>query len=171
MKTLKSFLLWLILCTAMVLLQPKAVAQHSEIGVRVVLSGALLFGPYYVFWVDDHNAITCSAFAALEEGYQVIPLFALNAGYSAYFLNEKWRPEIGLQYSYLIAPRKHKSSADPGGVSILSLLPGVQFRWDQSCQNTQSRLWIAYFLDKPRTGKKNKIYPIGIDFSYGYKFQ
>jgi hypothetical protein len=169
MNFLKSFLLWLVIFPAMLLSQQKVLAQHSEVGVRVVLSGALMFGPYFTYWADDHNALNCSVFAAYD-GKVIVP-FALNAGYSAYFFTDKWRPQIGLQYSYLISPRKHKSSSDPNGISILSLLPGVQFRWDNTCQNAQSRIWVAYFLKKPQAGKKNKIYPIGIDFSYGYKFQ
>lgn len=168
MSSFRPILMSLIFLPAVLLPQHKALAQHSEIGVRVVLSGALMFGSYYTYWIDDHNALTTSILAAYE-GELVVP-FAVNAGYSACFFSNKWRPEIGLQYSYLISPRRHKSADDPTGISILSLVPGVQFRWDNTYQNVQSRIWLAYFFEKPQTGKKIKIFPIGLDFSYGYKF-
>jgi hypothetical protein len=145
-------------------------AQQSEIGVKVVLSGALMFGPYYTYWIDDHNALNASVLAAIEDKWQLIVPFALNAGYSAYFTDNKWRPEIGLQYSYLISPKKAKSPGDPRGISILSLVPGVQYRWDETHQSVQSRIWIAYFFKELKPGKKNRIFPVGLDFSYGYKF-
>ncbi|MDD5571628.1 MAG: hypothetical protein PHD97_10820 [Bacteroidales bacterium] len=126
-----------------------------------------MFGPYFTYWADDHNALNSSIFAAFE-GKLIVP-FAVNAGYSAYFFNNKWRPEIGLQYSYLISPRRHKSAGDPNGISILSLVPGGQFQWDNRCQNVQGRIWLAYILDKQKKDKI-KILPIGLDFSYGYKF-
>lgn len=148
----------------------KTAAQNSEIGIRVVLSGALMFGPYYTYWIDDHNALNTSILAALEEKGELIFPFSLNAGYSAYFFNKKWRPEIGLQYSYLFSPKKSKSSGDPKGISILSFVPGVQFQWDNTYQNAQSRIWLAYFLKSPQRDNKIKIYPVGLDFSYGYKF-
>lgn len=162
-------LFWLLIIPVILLSQPKVLAQHSEIGIRVVLSGALMFGPYYTCWIDHHNALNASVLAAYE-GELIVP-FALNAGYSAYFFDSKWRPQIGLQYSYLISPRRSKAPTDPNGISILSLVPGVQFQWDKKYQNTQSRIWLAYFLEKPQNGKKNKILPIGLDFSYGYKFR
>jgi len=147
--------------------QKKASAQNPEIGVKVVLSGALMFGSYFTYWVDDHNALNTSILAAYE-GKMIVP-FAVNAGYSAYFFNNKWRPEIGLQYSYLISPRKHKSAGEPNGISILSLVPGGQFQWDNTCQNIQCKIWFAYIFDKPKK-EKIKILPIGLDFSYGNKF-
>lgn len=168
MTTLKSFAIWLFIFQTILLSQQKALGQHSEIGIKVVLSGALMFGPYYTLWANDHNALNVSILAAYE-GELVIP-FALNAGYSAYFFNTKWRPEIGLQYSYLISPKKSKSSSDPNGISILSLTPGVQLLWNNTYQNAQSKIWLAYIFDKNRLDKKFKILPIGLDFSYGYKF-
>lgn len=170
MNYLKSHLLWLFIFTVLSLSLPKVFAQHSEVGFSVVLSGALMFGPYYTYWIDDHNELNSSVLAAIEEDWKVIVPFALNAGYSAHFFNSQWRPEIGLQYSYLISPRKSKSLGEPNGISILSLIPGVQFQWDNTCQNSQSRIWLAYFLKKSQTGKKNGIFPIALDFSYGYKF-
>jgi hypothetical protein len=150
--------------------QQKASAQHSEIGARVVLSGALMFGPYYTYWINDHNALNSSILAAIEEEGQLVVPFALNAGYSAHFFNNKWRPEIGLQYSYLISPRRYKLPDDPNGISILSLVPGLQFQWDNKYQNVQSRIWLGYFLEKREPGEKMKILPIGLDISYGFKF-
>lgn len=170
MKNLKPNLFLLFIFPLVFLSQPKALAQHSELGVRLVLSGAIMFGPYYTYWIDEHNALNTSILSAVEENWELIVPFALNAGYSAYFFDSKWRPEIGLQYTYLISPRKHKSIGDPNGISILSLVPGIQFQWDKTQQNSQSRIWLAYFLNKPQTVKKNWIFPIALDFSYGYKF-
>jgi hypothetical protein len=167
MKNFKLHLKWLFVLLVVLLPQQKAYTQHSEVGVKVVLSGALMFGPYYTCWLDDHNALNASILAAYEKSI-VFP-FALNAGYSAYFFDSKWRPELGLQYSYLIAPRRAKSSGDPNGISLLSLVPGVQFRWDGNKQDVQGSVWLAYFLDKKRNAGKFKILPVGIDFSYGYR--
>jgi|GEM_PF-1939585 len=164
----KSLLIWLLVFMALIITQQKARAQHSEIGIKVVLSGALMFGPYYAYRFDEHNSIDVSVFAALED--QLVVPFALNAGYNAFFFHSKFRPQLGLQYSYLISPRRHKSATDPNGISILSLVPGGQYQWDNMNQNIQSRVWLAYFLDKPQKEKKLKIMPIGLDFSYGYKF-
>jgi|WetSurMetagenome_2_1015567.scaffolds.fasta_scaffold403182_2 hypothetical protein len=168
MNSLRSFLKWLLIFPVLFLAQPKAIPQHSEIGVKVILSGALMFGPYYTCWIDDHNALNASILAAYEKSI-VFP-FALNASYNAYFFDNKWRPELGVQYSYLITPRKSKSSGDPDGISLLSLVPGVQFQWDDSKQNVQGSVWLAHFLDKKHKSERFKIFPVGIDFSYGYKF-
>jgi hypothetical protein len=170
MSYLKSFFLWLFILPVIFLSQPKVKAQHSEVGVRVVLSGAIMFGPYYTYWIDEHNALNSSVLAAIEGKWKLIVPFALNAGYSAYFFDNNWRPEIGLQYTYLISPRKSKSFGDPNGMSILSLVPGVQFQWDNTYQSFQSRIWLAHFFEKSQTGKKNGIFPMALDFSYGYKF-
>ena len=170
MNVYKSILIWLFICSAILPFQQKALAQHSEIGVKVVFSGALMFGPYYTYWIDDHNALNTSILAAIEEKGVLIVPFALNAGYSAHFFNNQWRPEMGLQYTYLISPKRSKAFDDPKGVSILSLVPGVQFRWDNTNQNLQSRIWLGYIFKKPQSGKKLKILPLGLDFSYGYKF-
>lgn len=148
--------------------QPKpANAQQTEVGVRVVLSGAVLFGPYVSYWVDDHNELNASVLAAYV-GQFIVP-FAVNAGYSAHFFHTRVRPEIGIQYSYLISPRRHKAPTDPNGISILALMPGAQFRWDEAAQNVQSRVWLAYILDKPKKAKFS-LMPIGLDFSYGYRW-
>jgi hypothetical protein len=168
MNSFRSLLKWLFLFAGLLMLQPKALPQHSEIGVKVVLSGALMFGPYYACWIDDHNALNASILAAYEKN--IIFPFALNASYNAFFFDSKWRPQLGLQYSYLIAPQKSKSSNDPSGISLLSLVPGVQFQWDESRQNVQGSIWLAHFLDKKHKTEKFKIFPVGIDFSYGYKF-
>ena len=169
MSFFKPALVWLFIFPAVFLSQQKALAQHAEIGIRVVLSGAIMFGPCFTYWVDDHNALNCSVLAAYE-GDLIVP-FALNAGYSAYFFNHKWRPETGLQYSYLISPVKHKTAGDPNGISVLSLMPGVQFRWDNTNRNAESRVWFAYIFAKHQPVKKIRILPIGLDFSYGYKFR
>jgi hypothetical protein len=165
-----SRLVFPLVCVLLIVAQPekKVSAQHPEIGFTVVLSGALMFGPYCSYWLDDHNALNASILAAWEEEF-IVP-FALNAGYSHYFLDQKWRPELGLQYSYLISPRRHKSPDDPNGISLLSLVPGVQYRWDKTHQSVQSRIWVAYFMEKRYPGKKVKIFPIGLEFTYAYKF-
>lgn len=169
MTFLKSFGIWLLVFETILLSQQKTLAQHSEIGIKVVLSGALMFGPYYTYWVDDHNTLSSSILAAYES--ELIVPFAMNVGYSHYFSNNKWRPEIGLQYSYLLTPKKQKTSSNPNGISILSLLPGVQFQWDNTLRNAQGNIWLAYIFDKNQMNKKFKIFPIGLDFSYGYKFR
>ncbi len=164
---MKSHLLWLLFFLVFLLYQPKAFAQHSEIGVKFVLSGAIMFGPYYCYWLDNHNELNFSVLAAFP-GELVFP-FALNAGYGAHFFNSKWRPQIGLQYSYLISPRRSKSLGDPNGISIISVVPGLEFRWDNTFQNAQSKIWFAHVFDKNPTDKNFKIFPIGLDISYGYK--
>lgn len=165
MKAHKSHLIWQLMILSF-LLPVKASAQHSEIGFKIVLSGALMFGPCYTYWVDDHQALNASMLAAYE-GSVIFP-FAVNAGYSAHFFKNKWRPEIGLQYTYLLSPKRHKSADDPNGISILSLVPGVEYRWDHTYQNVTGEMWFAYFLDN-RKREKFKMNLIGLDFSYGYK--
>jgi len=167
MHYFRSLFMCLLIFSTLLFSQKKASAQHPEVGIKVVLSGALMFGPYFTYWVDDHNALNSSILAAYE-GKLIVP-FAVNAGYSVHFFNNKWRPEIGLQYSYLISPIRHKSERDPNGISILSLVPGVQFQWENSHQNIGSRIWLAYIFDRPKK-EKIKILPIGLDFSYGHKF-
>lgn len=167
MKNFKKCLIWLLVVLAISVPFKKISAQHSELGARVVLSGAILFGPYYSFWIGDHQEISVSVMAAYEEAF-IFP-FALNASYNVTFFKSNFQPQIGLQYSYLIAPKKHKSPDDPNGISIVSLMPGVKFQWADKSQNVQSRVWLAYFFGEHKSGK-HLIFPIGIDLSYGYKF-
>lgn len=168
MKSLQGIPLWLCILISQVLPPQIATAQHPEIGFTVVLSGALMFGPYCSYWLDDHNVLNASVLAAWEEEF-VVP-FALNAGYSYYFLDKKLRPDLGLQYTFLISPVRHKSPGDPVGISLLSLVPGIQYRWDKTHQDTEGKIWVAYFMEKPKPGKKIVIFPIGLEFSYGYKY-
>jgi len=118
MNFLKSHLLWLLIFPVTLLSQPKVFAQHSEIGVRFVLSGAIMFGPCYSYWVDDHNELNFSVLAAFQG-------------------------EL--------------------------IVPGVEFRCDNTCQNAQSKIWLAHIFDKKPIDKKFEIFPIGLDISYGYK--
>lgn len=168
MKFLRSLFIWVFIFQA-ILSQQKALAQHSEIGIKVVLSGALMFGPYYTYWIDEHNTLNSSILAAYEK--ELVVPFAMNVGFSHYFSNNKWRPEIGLQYSYIISPKRSKFSSDPKGMSILSLTPGGQFQWNNTCLNAQSKIWLAYIFNTNQVDKKFEILPIGLDFSYGYKLR
>ncbi|MHC1706505.1 MAG: hypothetical protein AB9842_03165 [Bacteroidales bacterium] len=139
----------------------KSPAQHPEIGFSIVLSGALLFGPYYNYWVDDHQCISASIMAAWEEEFK-FP-FALNAGYGYYFGDKNWRPSVDLQYSLFMPPKHAKR------MSILTVLPGVQYRWAKDHQNTRCKLWVSSFLSKEEK-LPWLVMPIGLQFDYGYKY-
>jgi hypothetical protein len=134
-------------------------AQHPEIGISVVLSGALMFGPYFDYWLDDHQALEASIMAAWDEEFK-IP-FALNAGYGYYFGSSKWRPNLTFQYSLLIPSLSEAKS-------LLSALPGVQYRWDNSHQETRLGIWVSSFLSKEKITPW-RVMPIGLQLNYGYK--
>lgn len=169
MKIYKYLLIGIAIFQIIVLSQHKAVAQHSEVGMKLIISGAIMFGPYYSCWFDDHQELNASILAAYAEGGKLFFPFAFNAGYSVHFLDNKWRPQIGIQYSFLKSPVKERHEDEPIGISVLSLVPGGEFRWDNTKQNVQSKIWLAYLFTKPRQ-EKIRILPIALDFSYGYKF-
>lgn len=121
-----------------------------------------MFGPYYTYWVDDHNTLNSSILAAYES--ELIVPFAMNVGYCHYISNTKWRPEIGLQYSYLLTQKKQKTSSNPNGISILLLLPGVQFQWDNTLRNAQGNIWLAFIFDKNRMKKNLKSFLLVLTF-------
>ena len=140
----------------------KSYAQKPEIGFSIILCGAIMFGPYFGYWIDDHQCIRASTLAAWEE--ELVFPFAMNIGYVYYFGDKRWRPKAGLQYSLLLAPSKSRSPDKPRSLSLISFLPGVQYRWDNTHQSVEGQFWIAYFL------KDKKVRPIALECTYGYKY-
>lgn len=121
----------------------KALTQHPPIGFAIVLSGTLSFGHYITCWLNNHNALNGSISAGYNR--KLIVPFVVRAGCCAHFLYKQWYSELWLQYSHLIASRRYIAPADPNGISMLSLLPGLQYRWNELQQNVQSRIWVAFF--------------------------
>jgi len=140
----------------------KATAQVPEVGFSFILSGAIMFGPHFGYWIDNHQCLEASVLAAWEK--QIIFPFALNGGYSYYLGNKSWQPKLGLQYSLLISPIHHKSENDPRSVSLISLVPGFQYRSNDFHQTAKGQIWVAFFL------KEKKVAPIALEGIYGYKF-
>ncbi|MDP2423216.1 MAG: hypothetical protein U1C46_03465 [Bacteroidales bacterium] len=138
-------------------------AQKPEVGVSLILSGAIMFGPYFSYRIDDHHCFEASVLAAYEK--KLVFPFTLNGSYNYYVGSKNWRPKIGLQYSLLISPVRHKSEDDPGSLSLISLIPGVQYRWDNTRQNIIGQVWVSYFI------KNKKIFPIGLEGRYGFMFK
>jgi|LSQX01.1.fsa_nt_gb hypothetical protein len=158
---MKKFLVILSLVIAFVEVHPmKASCQHPEIGLTIVLSPALMFGPYVSYWFDDHNAVEASILAGLAEGFR-LPV-SLNAGYNYFFGSKEWRPSLGLQYTLMMpTPTDRKS--------LLTVLPGVERRWDENQQDFRINMWVSAFLEKEKV-MPWWVMPIGLEFYYGYKF-
>jgi hypothetical protein len=165
---MKKFLLLMMIVLSTQLMYPGVTkAQHSEIGFSIVLSGALLFGPYYNYWLDDNQCVEASLMAAWELEF-AFP-FAFNAGYHYYLGEKNWRPGLGLQYS-LFSPPRDKSKPGPFQKSLLTLLPGVQYRWAHTQQDTRMKIWISTFLSKEKVTPW-RVMPIGLQLDYGHKLE
>jgi hypothetical protein len=137
-------------------------AQHSEIGVSVTLSGHLIFGPYYRYWLDDNNEIDLMIPAAWEGTGKVLFPGGIQTGYHYYFGDKHWRPTVGLQYSLFLGP---KTNNERKNLYIFTLTPGIQYRWDETKYSIEELFWISYF---PKNTKR-KISPTGFETRFGIK--
>ena len=138
-------------------------SQNSEIGFSVTLSGHILMGPYYRYWIDDHNGLDLTVLAAYED--KLIFPHGFSAGYKHYFLDKKWRPGLGFQYTFMRAPVKDENTGKRSNLHLFSILPGVQYRWIDSKMNIEEFLWISYF----KFNNKNRLLPIGLETRLGTK--
>ena len=105
-------------------------AQDPEIGVSFVLSGHIMFGPYFRYWITDHHEVEVNLLAAYEKQF-VFPS-AFNAAYHYYMLDGHWRPSVGAQFTLLISPKVAETNFKYKCFPMYSFVPGVQFRWDQN---------------------------------------
>jgi hypothetical protein len=163
MKHIITSLLLIICLTAIYPQDCKA--QHSEIGISIVLSGAIMFGPYYRYWIDDHNVAEVKIAAAVENKL-IIP-FACSGSYYYYFLDKHWRPSAGAQYTLLISPKGPTQNNKRKCFSMISAVPGIQYRWKENNYGIEEKVWIAYLMFKGN----HKIFPIGLETLAGYSFQ
>ena len=137
-------------------------AQKSEIGVSVTLSGHFLFGPYYRYWFDDHNELDFMIPCACEGKGKVIFPSGIQAGYHYFFGDSSWRFSTGVQYSLFFGPKKDDSRKN---LHIFSVIPGVQYRWNETKPSVEELLWISYF----KLNGKQKISPTGLETKIGIK--
>jgi len=131
-------------------------ARH-QLSFSFTLSGHLLFGLGYTYWLDHQQAIQVTAFPLIVPGEGGRP-FAFNAGYGYYSNTEPWRFKAGLELTCLVSP------PDPEKRKVLLLLnavPGVQYDFGQN--SVLSQIWISYFLNQA----KGKVFPTGLEFRYG----
>jgi hypothetical protein len=153
-----------IIILAMFIIQSLQIfSQHSEIGFSVTLSGHIILGPYYRYWVDDHNSVDLTIIAAYED--KLIFPHGFNVGYKYYFIEKNWRPSLGFQYSLMIAPVKENKTGKRTNLQLFSLVPGIQYRWNDHKLNIEEFIWISYF----RFNKKSRIFPVGLETRFGAK--
>lgn len=129
--------------------------KTHQINFSVTLSGHILFGIGYSWFFNDNHAIQATFLSIPEKGFP----FGINTGYNYYWAGEKWRPNLGGEFTLLVSPR------DPDKrrvLPLIKLVPGI--RYDiREYHSINSRLWVAYFP----TSKRIRIAPIGLDFRYG----
>lgn len=158
------FFLALFLTFAFIMQSEQVKAQKSEIGVSFILSGHFIFGPYYRYWIDDHNAVELNVQAAYENSL-VFP-GGLSAGYRCYFFDGNWRPSIGAKCSVLISPKVPENNNKRVYFPIVSLDPGVQFRFNEQKMGIEEQLWIGAM----KLRGKWKVTPLGLDTRAGYRW-
>ena len=152
-----------ILLTSLISISPNYInAQHSEIGISVTLSGHFIFGPYYRYWFDDNNEIDLMIPAAWEGKGKVLFPSGVQTGYHYYFGESHWRPSVGVQYSLFFAPKINNKR---NNLNIFSLVPGIQYRWNETRFNVEELIWISYF----KMNGKSKIFPAGLETKFGVK--
>ncbi|MBK7215447.1 MAG: hypothetical protein IPH88_19655 [Bacteroidales bacterium] len=156
------FFLALMLTIALVMQGEQVKAQKSEIGVSFILSGHFIFGPYYRYWIDDHNALELNVQAAYENSL-VFP-GGVSAAYRYYFFDGNWRPSLAAQYTVLISPKVPEKENKRVFFPIASLNPGVQFRFNEKKMGVEEQLWIGAMKLKG----KWKVAPLGLDTRFGY---
>lgn len=130
---------------------------EHQITFSFTLSGATFLGLGYSYYFDDHNAAQVTFFVLPAKGEA---LFAFSAGYSYYFGNNIWRPNLGLEFMLMRGP------PDPDKrtyMPFINLVPGVQYNFNEY-HNLNGKIWVAYMP----TEKPFKAFPIGLEFKYGY---
>jgi hypothetical protein len=137
-------------------------AQKSEIGISFTLSGHLIFGPYFRCWMDDHNELDICIPAAWEGKGKVLFPNGFQTGYHYYFGEKHWRPSVGLQYHLYFGPKENEKRKY---LQLLSLVPGIQYRWNESKTCIEELLWISTMKVKG----KQKIFPTGLETKFGVK--
>jgi hypothetical protein len=130
--------------------------KTQQINFSITLSGHILFGIGYSYFLTDNHAVQTTLFLIPEKGFP----FGINAGYNYFWEGEKWRPNLGTEFTLLVSP------PDPDKrrvLPLIKLIPGIRYDFNE-IHNLNSRLWIAYFP----TSKRVRVAPIGLDFKYGY---
>lgn len=159
---MRKLLCSIFLMTILFVQSGKGFSQGSEIGFSLTISGHLLFGPYYRYWINDHNSVDATLLASFEN--KLIFPHGLSAGYKYYFLDDHWRPSLGLQYTFMTAPVKEEGKRPT--LQLFSLVPGIQYRWNENHLTVEEFLWISYL----NINNKKKILPLGLETRFGYHF-
>ena len=135
-------------------------AQNSEIGFTFTLSGHLIFGPYFRYWIDDHDEVDICFPAAWEGKGKVLFPGGFQSGYHHFFGEKHWRPSAGMQYHLYFGPKENNKRVN---LQIFSLVPGIQYRFDENKMSIEENIWISYFKIKGRS----KVFPTGLETKFG----
>ena len=155
-KSSSRFLIVIILSLITVSNSRAASSSYNQINFSVTLSGHILIGIGYDYGIDTNNKIRATVWIAPEKG---LP-YAYSAGYAYLFNDNRWQPELGLEYMVITSPPLEKGRKS---ISLINLTPAVNYRFDTP-DILAARVWLSYLL------QNKKIAPTGLEFRYGRTF-
>jgi len=130
---------------------------EHQITFSFTISGFPLLGVGYSYFFNQHNAAQATFFVIPAGGEA---LFAFSTGYSYYFGNKLWHPNIGLELLLMRGPPDPEKRTY---MPFINLVPGIQYEFNKY-HNLNGKFWITYMP----TEKPFEVFPIGLEFKYGY---
>ena len=131
-----------------------------QITFSFTISGFPLLGVGYNYFFDQHNAAQATFFVIPGKGGV---LFAASTGYSYYFGNKLWHPNLGLEFLIIRGPPDPEERTY---MPFINIVPGIQYEFNEY-HSLNGKIWVAYMP----TEKPFSMFPIGLEFKYGYNIK